>query len=248
MSEKSLIVPGKSVPSAIVILQVFVVLVARLRAVTMVGLIVQHEDALEAHQLRHDALEHLPFALQRVQRLADATLEERAPAPGQLERVVVGDDDLGAVDVVEHVARRQLAAGVVAVLVVGEQDAPVTGVCDGTPPVHVATQLVDDRRGVVLLLGSGNAGALIEDKSLLTLDALVLLRPRDGRDEPRVAPRLDDLPRGLAIRVELPVAARIRVRRVEDRPLEERLVHRDNAGQDHASGHEGFGASSRGRS
>ena len=40
----------------------------------------------------------------------------------QLERVVVGDDDLGPLDVVQHVRRNQLAAGVVAVGVVRLED------------------------------------------------------------------------------------------------------------------------------
>ena len=44
-------------------------------------------------------------------------------ALAQLEGVVVGDDDLGPVDVVEHVARDQLAAGVVAVGIVRLEDA-----------------------------------------------------------------------------------------------------------------------------
>ena len=41
----------------------------------------------------------------------------------QLEGVVVGDDDLGPVHVVEHVARNELAVVVVAVGVVGLEDA-----------------------------------------------------------------------------------------------------------------------------
>ncbi len=44
-------------------------------------------------------------------------------ALAQLEGVIVGDDDLGAVHVVEHVARDELAAGVVAVRIVRLQDA-----------------------------------------------------------------------------------------------------------------------------
>ncbi len=114
---------------AVVALQVLVVVVARLLAVAVMRLVVQDEDVLEPHQLGHDALEHLPFALQRVQRLADASLEQRAAALRQLdplaalEGVVVGDDDLGAVDVIQHVGRDQLAARVVAVRVVRLQHA-----------------------------------------------------------------------------------------------------------------------------
>ena len=112
----------------LVALQVFVVLVARLLAVAVVGFVVEDEDVLQAHQVGHHPLEHLAFGFERVQRLA-ATLEQRAAALGeldplaQLEGVVVGDDDLGAVDVVQHVARDELAALVVAVGIVGLQHA-----------------------------------------------------------------------------------------------------------------------------
>ena len=87
---------------AIVTPQVFViVVVARLLAIAVMGLVVEHEDVLQPHQLRHDPLEHLPLALHRVQLLTHAPLEERASALRQLQpfaalqRVIVGDDDLG---------------------------------------------------------------------------------------------------------------------------------------------------------
>jgi len=41
----------------------------------------------------------------------------------QLEGVIVGDDDHGALDVAQHVARHDLAAGVVAVWVLQQQHA-----------------------------------------------------------------------------------------------------------------------------
>ena len=44
-----------------------VVVVVRLLAVAVVGLVVDHQDVLHAHQVGHDALEHLPFGLERVQ-------------------------------------------------------------------------------------------------------------------------------------------------------------------------------------
>ena len=110
---------------AIVTPQVFViVVVARLLAIAVMGLVVEHEDVLQPHQLWHDPLEHLPLALQRLQLLTHAPLEERASALRQLQpfaalqSVIVGDDDLGAVDVVQHVRRHQLTARVVAVRVV----------------------------------------------------------------------------------------------------------------------------------
>jgi hypothetical protein len=67
----------------------------------VVRLVVEDEDVLHAHQLGHDALEHLAFGLQRLQlsprqpssssRVPFGQLESLA----QLEGVVVGDDDLG---------------------------------------------------------------------------------------------------------------------------------------------------------
>ena len=95
----------------------------------MVRLVIDDEDVLHAHQVGHHALEHLAFGFLRVQFLAAASLKELASAFGQvdalaqLEGVVVGDDDLGAVHVVEHVAGNEFAAGVVAVGIVGLEDA-----------------------------------------------------------------------------------------------------------------------------
>ena len=68
----------------------------------MVRLVVEDEDVLHAHQVGHDALDHLAFGFERVQLVARAALEQRATAFGELhalaelEGVVVGDDDLGA--------------------------------------------------------------------------------------------------------------------------------------------------------
>ena len=91
-----------------------------LLAVAVVGFVVEDQDVLQAHQVGHDALEHLAFGFERVQFFA-AALEQGAAAFGELhalaefEGVVVGDDDLGAVDIGEHVGGNQFAAGVVAV-------------------------------------------------------------------------------------------------------------------------------------
>ncbi len=115
---------------AVVALQVVVlVVVGRLLAVAVVRLVVEDEDVPEPHQLGHDALEHLPLGLERLQILTHPALEQRPPTLRQLqplpalEGVVVGDDDLGAVHVVQHVAGYQLAARVVAVRVAGVEDA-----------------------------------------------------------------------------------------------------------------------------
>ena len=89
-------------------------------------------------------------------------------------------------------------------------------------------QLVDDRVRVVLLLGGRDARPLVEHQPLLPRASLVLLRFGDGCDELGRATRLDDLPGGLSLRVELPVARGALVGGVEDRPLEEAVVHGQN--------------------
>ncbi len=94
----------------------------------MVRLVIDDEDVLHAHQVGHHALEHLAFGLLRIQFLANASLKQRAAAGRkfdalpQLEGMVVGDDDLGPVHVVEHVAGNQFTAGVVTVGIVGLED------------------------------------------------------------------------------------------------------------------------------
>ena len=81
---------------------VFVALAERFLAVAVVGFVVDGEDVLQAHQLRHHALEHLTFGFQRLQFLAAAPLQQAAATTGdfqsltQAEGVVVGDDDDGA--------------------------------------------------------------------------------------------------------------------------------------------------------
>ena len=98
------------------------------RAVAVVGLVVDGEDVAHAHEFRHDALEHLAVGFEGGDRRAPP-LQKGASTPrehellARLEGVVVGDDDAGLVQVVEHVAGHELPAGVVGVGVVGLQDA-----------------------------------------------------------------------------------------------------------------------------
>ena len=100
----------------------------RLLAVAVVGLVVQDDEPLQAHQLGHHALQHLAVGLAGRDRRS-APLQERPP-PGRqleglaaLEGVVVRDDDAGLLEVAEHVGGHQLAARVVAVGVVRLQHA-----------------------------------------------------------------------------------------------------------------------------
>ena len=111
----------------------------RLGPVAVVGFVVDDEHVLDAHEFGHHTLQHLAFGLQGLNRCASA-LEQR-PASGsdvqglaQLEGVIVGDHDDGALDVAEHVAGHDLAAGVVAVRVLWQQHAQT--VLDGQAWCH----------------------------------------------------------------------------------------------------------------
>jgi hypothetical protein len=50
-----------------------------LLAVAVVGLVVDDHDVLHAHEVGHDALEHLAFGFQGVEFLAAASLQRRRP-------------------------------------------------------------------------------------------------------------------------------------------------------------------------
>ena len=95
----------------------------------MVSLVVQDQDLLHPHQVRHDPLEHLPLGFERLEIFTGPPLEQGPPTRGQghalpqLEGVVVGDHDLRPPHLVEHVVRDQLARREVVVRVVGLEDA-----------------------------------------------------------------------------------------------------------------------------
>jgi hypothetical protein len=90
------------------------------------------------------------------------------------------------------------------------------------PGCHGAPHLVDERP-VVLLLLRREALALVEDDFFLLDRSLVLLGLRDRRDELSAATLLDDLLRGLAVLVKLPVPCRDRVGGIQDGMVEERV-------------------------
>jgi hypothetical protein len=87
----------------------------------------------------------------------------------------------------------------------------------------VPAHLVDDRGRVVLLLGGRESLSLVEHH--LRLLGLALLGFGDRGDELGAAAAFDEDPSRLARPVQLPVAARVVVRRVEYRPLEKRVRH-----------------------
>ena len=95
----------------------------------------------------------------------------------------------------------------------------------GSPCVHIAAHLVDDRGLVILLFLRGKTLSLVEDHFLLRGIALPFFRFRNRRDEFRFPTRLDDLLGRLALLVEFPVPIRILVGGVEDRAVKERVVH-----------------------
>ena len=113
----------------LITLEVFVIVRRRLFAVAVVGLVVDGHDVFQAHQVGHDALEHLALGFLGQRGITRAALQQLATTLGQLdalphlEGVVIGDDDLGSAHVVQHVAGQQLAVFVIAVGVVGLQDA-----------------------------------------------------------------------------------------------------------------------------
>ena len=141
------------------------VLFAPLLAVAVVGLVVQHQDVLHAHELGHHAAQHPAFGFPGVGRGA-AALEERPaslrdldalPAP---EGVVVGDDDLRPVEVGQQVVRHEVAAAVVAVRVVrlqhpqpipdgeaGGDDQEPPGEAAALRPAHRVDGLPGDQHG-----------------------------------------------------------------------------------------------------
>ena len=102
----------------------------RLGGVAVVAFVVEHQHVLHAHQLPAHALQHLAFGLQRGRRLPRPLALQQPPrAFGHLhalaahEGVEVGDEDLGAAEVRQHVRGDEFAAGVVALRVVRQQHA-----------------------------------------------------------------------------------------------------------------------------
>src|ERR1035441_4439423 len=106
-------------------------------------------------------------------------------------------------------------------------DVPLVGIGQLPPLVHILADFINDGVGVVLLLGGGNVLRLGEkDFGLLFgVGAAALLWLGDGSDEGGAAAGLGDVVGGLAVGVELPVAAGIGVRGVEDGLLEELVGH-----------------------
>ena len=132
--------PGDPQPRRLVVLLGLLLVVALERvgrllgviqagAVAVVRLVVDDHDVVQALQLRHHPVDHLPLGLQRVQRRTAAPLQQQAPALGQLqplaplEDVVVRDNDARLAQVGQQVIGHQLPGLVIVVRVARQQHA-----------------------------------------------------------------------------------------------------------------------------
>lgn len=101
--------------------------------------------------------------------------------------------------------------------------APVMGIGQGAPLVHLQPQRIDGGRvGVLLLLGREPC---VEEQGRLTAPALFLPGLGDRGDEFGAAPGLQDPLRRLPGAIQFPVTVGIRIRRIEDRLREEGVIH-----------------------
>ena len=106
------------------------------------------------------------------------------------------------------------------------RDAPVVGVLDAAPLVHLLTNRVDHGRGFFVFLGlSGESGVIVEQQRGLYRLTFALLRLGNRGDELRSAAPLNDLLSRLTLRVKFPVLRRVTVGRVENRAFKKRLIH-----------------------
>ncbi len=105
------------------------------------------------------------------------------------------------------------------------RDLPLAGIGDRAPAANMAANLVNDRRGIVLLLRRGKAQALVEHHALLDRRAFALLGLGDRRDEIGLAAGFNDLLRRLSRGIELPMPPWAVVGGVEDGVLEEGVGH-----------------------
>ena len=101
--------------------------------------VIQHQNVLHSHQIGHDALQHLSFSLESVERFA-ASLQQRTPAfryfhpLAQSESVVVRDNNFRLVQFLQQIRGHQLPAGVVAIGIVRLEHAQA--ILDGQPGRH----------------------------------------------------------------------------------------------------------------
>jgi len=129
------------------------------------GLIVEHQDVLEPHKRRHHRGSS-GFGLQGLQRFTPAWRSRESlsklQALAKLESVIVGDDDLGAFQIAEHILRHQFASGIVTVGSFAEARAAVADVRLGNyqksavnlalPAAHGVDGLPGDQHSITVVL------------------------------------------------------------------------------------------------
>ncbi len=95
-----------------------------------------------------------------------------------------------------------------------------------TPPINLLAHSIDDgSMDILLILGR----KIVEQQVVLFGSALLVSRPGDGCDELSRTPALDNLLCRLPAVIQLPMARRIFIRRVENRMVEERIGHLFNS-------------------
>ena len=86
------------------------------------------------------------------------------------------------------------------------RDLPIAWIRQASPLVHMRTEFIDDRSGVVQLLLSRKPLAFIENHSQLLSDRVLALPGlRNGRDELGLAAFFNDLLCRLTLIIKLPV-------------------------------------------
>ena len=102
---------------------------------------------------------------------------------------------------------------------------PLRGRGQGTPSIHIAPNLINDRGLIVFLILSGQPLAFVKDDLDLSGGLFALFWFRDRREKFGAAPAIQCPLGRLAMFVQFPVPRGNLVRRVQDRMIEERIRH-----------------------
>lgn len=102
---------------------------------------------------------------------------------------------------------------------------PLVRIGQLAPAVHVGPNLIDDRGRIIFLLGGRQRVAAVEDHLGLVFGPPALPGLGNRRDQLRAPARFHNPVGRLAVCIQLPVPARVLVRRIENRTLEERVGH-----------------------
>ena len=102
---------------------------------------------------------------------------------------------------------------------------PVLRVRQASPLIYMTAKFINNGRWIVLLLLGGKPFAFIENQVLLLIFPFALLWFRNGRDVFGAATMLDNLLCRLSLRVKFPVLFRGLIWRIDDRLLEELIIH-----------------------